>query len=167
MPVCVLITSSSLTLETQPTLLWDQLAATSFLGFDKLYVTTIHSESFTFGDRCGSLIPMCICVCDAQKISPNEFHLARCWASWTCFDHNARPNVPHRGKIMYSFLLYFCSTTQCASPCKTTCVKHEWKVNSMMFILNRPFDYCFSISPSETHVSAVFQSTPVALLQLV
>lgn len=47
---------SSLTHETQLTLLRDQVAATSFLGFDKLYVKTIHSSaSSTFGARCGSL----------------------------------------------------------------------------------------------------------------
>lgn len=47
--MCVLIMSSYLTNETQLTLLWDQLAATSYLGFDKLYVKktkkTIHSSA--------------------------------------------------------------------------------------------------------------------------
>lgn len=78
---------------------------------------------------------MCICSCDTQKISPNEFHLAGWWTHWRCFDHNARLSAPHHGKTMYSLLLYvrwLCSTTQCASSSKTTYVQHGWKVNSII-----------------------------------
>lgn len=79
---CVLITSLSLTHETQLTLLWDQPAVASCLGFDKLYVKKNnpqpHGASSSSGaGRGGSLKPMSILKDVIRKgSSQNEFHLA-------------------------------------------------------------------------------------------
>lgn len=113
---------SSLTHETQPTLLWDQLAATSFPGFDKLYVITIRSSaSSTFGAGCGSLKTTCRCDAQPKWVSSG-------WMVGCALIVKQDP-APH-------IMLKSCTPIVCAvivlnaSHSKTTHVQHGWKVNS-------------------------------------
>lgn len=106
-------------------------------GFDELYAITTHRRAvhlLPLEDGCGK---------STQRVSVDVLHggSAQMGFIWTDGEqHIGRalitrrdPVLPRHGKIMCSLLLYVRRlrlTSQRASPCETTYVRHGWKVDS-------------------------------------